>query len=254
MKLARFTLIKGQEIFGVVDGELIKELENDFFHDQHKYTGTTYRLEEVSLLAPTNPSKIICIGVNYKDHAKEMNSQLPSEPLMFMKPNTTIIGPLGQIEYPEISKRVDYEGELAVVIKAVTKKITPEEAPKSILGYTCANDVTARDLQLKDGQWTRGKSFDTFLPIGPWIETELDPNNAEIYTRLNGEKVQHSNTNQMVFPVYQLVSTISQVMTLLPGDVIITGTPSGVGQIQPGDRIEVTIEGIGSLVNTVVAS
>lgn len=250
MKFAKFS-VNGQESFGIVDGDTIKEITGNFF-EQYDFTGVVYKLEQVTLLAPTNPTKIICIGVNYKDHAQEMNVQLPEEPLMFMKPSTTIVGPAGQIVYPALSRRVDYEGELAVVINKATKNITPAEAGNNIFGYTCANDVTARDLQMKDGQWTRGKSFDTFLPIGPWIETELDPTNLEIATRLNGKVVQHSNTEQMVFNVYELVSAISQVMTLLPGDIIITGTPSGVGQLKPGDKIEIEIKGIGALTNTVI--
>jgi 2-keto-4-pentenoate hydratase/2-oxohepta-3-ene-1,7-dioic acid hydratase in catechol pathway len=182
-----------------------------------------------------------------------MKSKLPEEPLLFIKPPTSVIGPGEEIAYPKMSKRVDYEAELGVVIREMAKSVSVEKAAEHILGYTCFNDVTARDLQSKDGQWTRGKGFDTFAPIGPWIVTDIDPDHLEISSFLNGEKRQHSNTKNLIFDPYQLVSFISHVMTLLPGDIIATGTPSGVGPMIIGDKIDVVIEGIGTLSNTVAA-
>ena len=215
-------------------------------------TNRHYRISDVKLLPPCIPSKIIALGVNYLSHGKEMNHRLPKEPLIFIKPSTSVIGTEDKIIYPESSERVDYEGELGVVIKSVTRQISKEEARHCILGYTCVNDVTARDLQAKDKQWTRAKSFDTFCPIGPCIETEIDPSDLTLATYLNGEIKQEARTSQLIFPVFELVSFISNVMTLLPGDVISTGTPAGVGPMQPGDTVEVKIEGIGTLRNYIV--
>jgi 2-keto-4-pentenoate hydratase/2-oxohepta-3-ene-1,7-dioic acid hydratase in catechol pathway len=181
-----------------------------------------------------------------------MDHRIPAEPLLFIKPSTSVIGPEDKIVYPEASKRVDYEGELGVVIKNRTCRVSKEGARNHILGYTCVNDVTARDIQASDKQWTRAKGFDTFCPIGPCIETELDPYNASLETRLNGEIKQKTSTNNLIFGVYELVSFISHIMTLLPGDVIATGTTSGIGPMQPGDMVEVTIENIGTLRNYVV--
>ena len=182
-----------------------------------------------------------------------MKKKIPDEPLIFLKPSTTVIGPGEGIVYPKMSKQVDYEGELAVVIRKVARSVSKREAGDHILGYTCLNDVTARDLQSKDEQWTRAKGFDTFAPLGPWIMTDIDPNHLEISTYLNGEKCQHSNTKNLIFDPSDLVSVISHVMTLFPGDIISTGTPSGVGPMNVGDKIDVTIEGIGTLSNTVIA-
>ncbi|MCT7974620.1 fumarylacetoacetate hydrolase family protein [Laspinema olomoucense] len=207
----------------------------------------TYRL-----LAPCVPSKIVAVGKNYADHAAEMGTPVPREPLLFLKPPTTVIANGDEIAYPPQSERVDYEGELALVIGERCVDCTPEEATGKIWGYTIANDVTARDLQKKDGQWTRGKGFDTFCPLGPWIVRELSPG-AGLQTFVNNapEPVQSSIIDNMVFPPDVLVSYISQVMTLLPGDVVLTGTPEGIGPLQVGDRVRVEIEGIGSLENTV---
>jgi 2-keto-4-pentenoate hydratase/2-oxohepta-3-ene-1,7-dioic acid hydratase in catechol pathway len=191
--------------------------------------------------------------VNYRDHAEEMKTPLPKEPLLFLKPSTSVIGPGEGIVYPKMSKRVDYEAELAVVIRKMAKAVPEERAAEYILGYTCLNDVTARDLQPKDGQWTTSKGFDTFAPIGPWIVTDIDPHHLEISSYLNGERRQHSNTKNLIFGSHQLVSFISHVMTLLPGDVIATGTPSGIGPMTIGDKIDVVIEGIGTLSNIIVA-
>lgn len=201
-----------------------------------------------------NPTKIIAIGLNYHDHAKEMNVSVPEYPLIFMKPPTTVILNGESIIYPHQTKELHYEGELGIVIKEKIKDISKDEAYKFIAGYTCANDVTARDLQRIDGQWTRSKSFDTFCPLGPRIVSYVDPiAGLEIITRVNGNIKQYSNTKNMIFNVYELVSFISYIMTLMPGDVIITGTPPGVGPLVVGDTVEVEIEGIGVLKNMVTA-
>ncbi|HHL39430.1 MAG TPA: FAA hydrolase family protein [Deltaproteobacteria bacterium] len=210
---------------------------------------------EAALLAPVLPSKIVAIGLNYKAHAAEFDKELPQEPMLFLKPPTAVTGPGGEIVYPShMSRRVDYEGELAVVMGREARGVGVDEAAGYILGYTCFNDVTARDLQGRDVQYTRAKGFDTFAPMGPWIETELDPRDVRIETFLNGSKRQDCSTADMIFDCFELVSFVSRVMTLLPGDVIATGTPSGVGRMKPGDEVEVRIEGIGSLVNTVTAA
>ena len=207
-------------------------------------------MEDVELLAPCCPSKIVCVGLNYVEHAKELKMKLPEEPILFLKPPSAVIGPGTEIIVPKSSERVDYEGELGVVIGKRCKAIAADEAKKHILGYTCFNDVTARDLQQKDGQWTRAKSFDTFAPFGPWIAS-IDPSDADINTRVNGQIRQSSNTADLIFGVPSLIEFISNVMTLEPGDVIATGTPPGVGRLEKGDVVEVEIEGIGVLKNRV---
>ena len=212
--------------------------------------GETFPLEDVTLLPPCLPSKIVCVGLNYVQHAQELKMPLPEEPILFLKPPSAILPPGGQIVYPPSSHQMDYEGELGVVIGKRCRDVTAEEAESYILGYTCFNDVTARDLQRKDGQWTRAKSFDTFAPFGPGI-SRIDPSHARITTRVNGRTVQDSNTSDLIFSVAQLVHFISSVMTLEQGDVIATGTPPGVGPLQRGDRVEVEIEGIGALQNSV---
>lgn len=213
-------------------------------------SGEVLAMEDVELLAPCQPSKIVCVGLNYAEHAKELKMKLPEEPIIFLKPPSAVIGPGAEIVVPESSDRVDYEGELGVVIGKRCKAISADEAQKYILGYTCFNDVTARDLQQKDGQWTRAKSFDTFAPFGPWI-SNIDPSDADIKTRVNGEVKQTSNTSDLIFGVPSLIEFISSIMTLEPGDVIATGTPPGVGRLEKGDVVEVEIEGIGVLKNRV---
>jgi 2-keto-4-pentenoate hydratase/2-oxohepta-3-ene-1,7-dioic acid hydratase in catechol pathway len=198
-----------------------------------------------------HPTKIIAIGLNYLDHAKELNMDIPEYPLIFMKPPTAVIGDGEMIIYPPQTQELHYEGELGIVIGKKARNVSVEEAQDCIAGYTCSNDVTARDLQRLDGQWTRSKSFDTFCPLGPRIVKNIDPTNLAITTRVNSVTKQNSNTNQMIFNAYKLVSFISAIMTLLPGDVISTGTPPGVGELQVGDVVEVEIEGIGILRNTV---
>lgn len=206
---------------------------------------------EITLLAPCLPSKIVAIGLNYRAHAEEMGKPLPIEPLIFLKPPTAVIGPGDEIVLPQRSQRVDYEGELAIVISKQCRNVSIDDAKSCILGYTCFNDVTARDLQTQDVQYTRAKGFDTFAPLGPWIETEIDADDTTIETRVNGRTVQRSSTSDMIYNVARLVSHVSSVMTLQPGDVIPTGTPSGIGPLVAGDRVEIEIAGIGTLTNTV---
>jgi 2-keto-4-pentenoate hydratase/2-oxohepta-3-ene-1,7-dioic acid hydratase in catechol pathway len=234
-----------------MDSDGIRGLAGTPF-DEISLTNQYHRPSDIRLLAPCVPSKIVALGVNYRSHGEEMSHRIPTEPLIFIKPSTSVIGTEEKIVYPETSQRVDYEGELGVVMKSVTRQVTKDEAGQYILGYTCVNDVTARDLQARDKQWTRSKSFDTFCPIGPCIETELDPGDLRLETVLNGEIKQRTSTSQLIFPVAELVNFISGVMTLLPGDVIATGTTSGVGPMQPGDVVEIRIEGIGTLRNYVV--
>jgi 2-keto-4-pentenoate hydratase/2-oxohepta-3-ene-1,7-dioic acid hydratase in catechol pathway len=212
--------------------------------------GEILSLDDVELLAPCQPSKIVCVGLNYTEHARELKMEIPDEPILFLKPPSAILGPGEGIIYPPCSRQVDYEGELGVVIGKRCKNISAEDYEKYVLGYTCFNDVTARDLQRKDGQWTRAKSFDTFAPFGPWI-SKIEVSNAAIQTRVNGVVKQKSSTSDLIFGVPKLVEFISGVMTLEPGDLIATGTPPGVGTLQRGDVVEVDIEGIGVLKNFV---
>ncbi len=208
-------------------------------------------LESVRLLAPILPGKIVCTGRNYVEHAREQQAEVPEVPMLFLKPTTAVIGPGAAILLPPQSQQVDHEAELAVVIGKAGRWIQAGQAMEHVLGYTIANDITARDLQRRDGQWTRSKSFDTFCPLGPWIETELDPSDTQVTCHVNGEMRQMSSTREMVFTVPQLIAFISSVMTLLPGDVILTGTPAGISPLLDGDVVEVTIEGIGKLQNPV---
>lgn len=249
MKIVSFQL-NGNVSYGVIENNEIMLIEGDIFGD-FVVTDTRVSLDEIKILPPVVPSKAVCIGLNYHDHIEETNSKVPDRPVVFIKPSTAVIGHMDDIKYPELSKRVDYEGELAVVIGKKAKDINVNDAKEYIFGYTCGNDVTARDLQPADGQWTISKSFDTFLPLGPWIETELDPLNLEIRTFLNDELKQSSNTRHLIFDPYTLVSYISQIMTLLHGDIILTGTPSGIGPMKKGDKVVVEIENIGSLINYV---
>ncbi len=215
------------------------------------FTGRSWPLADTRLLAPILASKVICIGKNYAAHAAEMGSEAPQNPVIFIKPNTSIIGPQVPILRPKSSDRVDYEGELAIVIGRPCRDVKAAAAKDVILGYTVGNDVTARDQQKADGQWTRGKGHDTFCPLGPWIETELDPSDLEIRTELDGEVKQRSRTSLLLHDVGEIVEWISAVMTLLPGDVILTGTPEGIGPMAAGQTVSVTVEGIGTLTNPV---
>ena len=209
-------------------------------------------LDEVKLLAPVVPSKVVCVGRNYREHAAELGNKMPEEPLLFLKAPSSVIAAGDSIELPSASQQVEHEGELGVVIGRLTRKLSSDDDPLDyVLGYTCVNDVTARDLQRKDVQFTRGKSFDTFCPVGPWIETEIDPSSVGVETRLNGEVKQKGNTADMAFPVAFLIRYISDIMTLYPGDLIATGTPAGVSRMKPGDTVEVEVTGIGILRNEV---
>lgn len=249
MKIAR-VLIDQKEYIGCVEGERFYPFEQEDICCT-RVQARFFSLKEGRILAPCKPSKIVCVGLNYKEHAKELDFATLAQPQIFLKPPSGVIGPEESIAYPACCQRVDYEAELAVVMGKKVKEITQDEAPDAILGYTCLNDVTARDIQNTETQWTRAKGFDTFCPIGPYIETELSPQGLDVRAVLNGKTVQHGNTSDMIFSVYELVAFISQVMTLLPGDVIATGTPSGIGPMNRGDTIEIIIEGIGSLKNAV---
>ncbi len=255
MKFIRFSDKDKNSKSGIYknDSEII-EIEGDMY-GTYTTSQNIYKMEDIKILPPCSPSKIVCVGLNYSDHAAEMKKNLPEVPMLFLKPNTTVIAHNEEIVYPaHMSKRVDYEGELAVVIGKEAYMVEEKDAGTRIFGYTCINDITARDLQKIDIQFTRGKGFNTFAPIGPYIETEVSPEKLKICTLLNNEVRQNSPTSNLIFKVEKLVSFISKIMTLLPGDVIATGTPAGVGPIEPGDKLEVRIEGIGSLVNYVVSN
>ncbi|MGB9744704.1 MAG: fumarylacetoacetate hydrolase family protein [Desulfurella sp.] len=242
---------ENKEYYGLLENESVKCLSNNFLYNNFEVIKEA-NINDIKILPPVLPSKIIGIGLNYNDHIQEMKDEKPSVPKMFIKPSSTVIGPNEPIIYPKhMSKRVDYEGELGVVIGRVCKNVSVDQAKDYIFGYTIINDVTARDLQSIDGQWTRAKGFDTFAPIGPFIETEVDPMNLKITTKVNGQIRQNSTTSHMIFNVYELVSFISQIMTLYPGDLIASGTPSGVGGVEVGDVIEIEIEKIGKLINPV---
>lgn len=236
---------------GEGDATVAKEIAEHPFGTP-TFTGRSWPLADVRLLAPILASKVICIGKNYAAHAAEMGSEAPADPVIFLKPNTSIIGPEVPIVRPPSSERVDYEGELAIVIGRPCKDVAAAKAGEVILGYTVANDVTARDQQKADGQWTRGKGYDTFCPLGPWIDTDFDPSDVEITTELDGEIKQRSRTSLMLHDIGTIVEWISRVMTLLPGDVILTGTPEGIGPMVAGQRVSVSVAGLGTLSNPVI--
>ncbi|MFC1524264.1 fumarylacetoacetate hydrolase family protein [Thermodesulfobacteriota bacterium] len=248
MKITRCRTPLGT-FYGRIDNDVIHLFEGDPFGDQRPIGEIPY--ENATLLCPCEPSKIIGVGINYAPHARELEFEIPQEPLIFLKPPSSLLNPGEAIQLPRESGQVEYEGELAVVIGRPAKDLSEENARSAIFGFTCFNDVTARDLQKKDVQFTRSKSFDTFSAVGPWIETDLNPDNVTLETWLNGERKQHANTQTMIRSVATLISFISQVMTLLPGDIIATGTPAGVGRLHPGDTVSVTIEKIGTLTNSV---
>jgi 2-keto-4-pentenoate hydratase/2-oxohepta-3-ene-1,7-dioic acid hydratase in catechol pathway len=234
----------------VTSGNEVRVLAGTFFENPVP-TGEDIPLSSVKLLAPVLPSKVVAVGKNYADHAAEMGGEVPEEPVIFLKPSTAVIGPNDLIPYPSISRQVDHEAELAVVIGRLARRVRAEDAGRYILGFTCGNDVTARDLQRTDGQWTRAKGFDGFCPLGPWVETELDPTDLAVECRVNGEVRQSSRTSFLTFGPNVLVEFITRVMTLLPGDVIMTGTPAGVGPLAVGDKVEIEVEGVGILENEV---
>jgi len=258
MRIVRFTPNESVGIgsdphFGVInEKDQILVLKGDPLFSGIIPTETKVDLADVKLLAPIIPrSKVVCIGKNYADHAAEMDSVVPEEPIIFLKPNTSVIGPNDTIQWPRMSDRVDFEGELAIVIGRICKDVPVERYSDVIFGYTIANDVTARDLQKKDGQWTRAKGFDTFCPLGPWIETDFVPGNQIVQTTVNGEVKQSEPLRSMIFKIPQIIAFVTQVMTLLPGDVILTGTPAGIGPMAAGSTVVVSIEGIGALTNKV---
>ncbi|GAC1611779.1 MAG: fumarylacetoacetate hydrolase family protein [Mycobacteriales bacterium] len=257
MRIARFSAA-GDVAFGVVQGpgddpaDLVVAVAAGHPFAPLQLTGETLPLSAVKLLAPVLPSKVVCVGRNYADHAAEMGGAAPAEPVVFLKPSTAVIGPGDAIALPRNSERVDHEAELAVVIGRLCRDVPRERAHDVILGYTCANDVTARDHQRQDGQWTRGKGHDTFCPLGPWVETEL-PADVAIRCTVDGELRQDARTSALLHDVATVVEWISAIMTLLPGDVILTGTPAGVGPLRPGSSVSVSVEGLGTLSNPVVA-
>jgi 2-keto-4-pentenoate hydratase/2-oxohepta-3-ene-1,7-dioic acid hydratase in catechol pathway len=257
VRIARFTT-DDEPRFGLIGDDagrdVVAVLAGDPLYVGFDLTGEKVDLEEVRLLAPVIPrSKVIGIGRNYAEHAAEMANEVPAEPLVFLKPNTSVVGPDDPVVYPAQTQELHYEGELAVVIGRICRDVALEDVPKVVHGYTVANDVTARDLQKRDGQWARAKGFDTFCPLGPWIETDLDISDLRVRTVVGDEVRQDGRTSQLVFDVPTLISYVSSFMTLLPGDVLLTGTPAGVGPMQVGDRVSVTVEGIGTLSNRVVA-
>ncbi len=264
MRIARFTTGDDPQ-YGVVTGDvddlgipaedsMVVALAGDPLYVGVNLTDQEHKLADVRLLAPVIPrSKVVGIGRNYAAHAAELGNDVPEEPLMFLKPNTSVIGPGDPVFYPRQSSNVHYEGELAVVISRICRDVPVERANDVIYGYTVGNDVTARDLQKSDVQFTRGKGFDSFCPLGPWIETELDTSDLRVTTHLNGDLMQDGSTKDLIFDVATLIAYVSSVMTLLPGDVILTGTPDGVGPMNPGDEVEVAVTGIGTLTNKVVS-
>jgi 2-keto-4-pentenoate hydratase/2-oxohepta-3-ene-1,7-dioic acid hydratase in catechol pathway len=259
VRIVRF-VVGGRARYGILAGNLIRAIRGSpFAHLDHLNSpsildGTTYSLDKVKLLPPCLPSKIVCLGLNYRSHIEEMKLPMPSVPLIFLKPSTSVIGPEDKIVLPRGWQRIDYEGELGVVIGKKAKDVSEDKAREYVLGYTCVNDVSDRHAQAADGQWTRAKGYDTFAPLGPWIETKVEPDNLKLETFLNGELKQSASTSDLLFSILKLINFISGVMTLLPGDVIATGTPSGVGPMKPGDIAEVKIEKIGTLKNFVISA
>lgn len=250
MKIVRFA-IDEKVGYGILEGESIQALEDEPYRD-FEPTDCYYQLNEVQLLSPCRPAKILTLGLNYHSHAEEIKAKVPNGPMVFPRPSTAVIGPEDGIIYPSAATSIDYEGELAVVVKKPMWLVSEEDALGYVLGYTCFNDVTVRNPHYQDKRWTRAKSFDTFAAVGPCIETELDPGNAVLETYLNGELRQKANTNDLIYSVPELINFISHALSLMPGDIIATGTPSGVGSMYPGDTVEVKIDGIGTLRNYVV--
>jgi 2-keto-4-pentenoate hydratase/2-oxohepta-3-ene-1,7-dioic acid hydratase in catechol pathway len=251
VKIIRYHTATGPE-FGIAEGETVYRAGGDY-ETGFQRGELVGELSQLSLLSPCQPSKIVCLGRNYASHAAEHGAQVPSQPLIFLKPPSAVIGPGEPIVCPPQSGQVEHEVELALVIGRRARKVSTDHVWNYIMGYTCANDVTARDLQKSDGQWSRAKGFDTFAPLGPWIVTELEPGDLKVVCRVNGQVKQQASTADMVFRIPQILAYISAAMTLEPGDVVLTGTPEGVSPIRPGDEVEVEIEGIGALRNPVVA-
>jgi 2-keto-4-pentenoate hydratase/2-oxohepta-3-ene-1,7-dioic acid hydratase in catechol pathway len=260
VRIARFAAEGGDVSFGVVEGPgddpadlVVTAIEGHPFAP-FSLTGVQHPLSSVRLLAPVLPSKVVCIGKNYADHVAEMGGAAPADPVVFLKPSTSVIGPGDPIVLPRNSERVDHEAELAIVVGRLCREVPRQRAFDVVLGYTCGNDVTARDHQAADGQWTRGKSHDTFCPLGPWIETDLDATDVAVRASVDGQVRQDARTSQLIHDLPAIVEWVTAFMTLLPGDVILTGTPAGVGPIVAGETVTVTVEGVGSLTNPVVAA
>ncbi|HEY0620418.1 MAG TPA: fumarylacetoacetate hydrolase family protein [Kribbella sp.] len=259
MRIARFS-VDDEPKYGVVETDdpeglvgTVAVLDSDPLYRPVQFTGEQLQLADVRLLAPVIPrSKVVCVGRNYLAHAEELGNEVPKEPLIFLKPNTSVIGPRDGIVYPEQTNDLHFEGELAIVIGRICRDLPKERVQEVIFGYTIANDVTARDLQKSDGQWARAKGYDTFCPLGPWISTELDVSDVQVTTTLNGEEKQNGRTSQFIFDIPEVLAYITSFTTLLPGDVVLTGTPAGVGPMLPGDEVAISIEGLGTLTNKVI--
>ncbi len=259
MRIARFS-VDDEPKYGVVETDdpeglvgTVNVLDSDPLYRSAQFTGEKLQLADVRLLAPVIPrSKVVCVGRNYAAHAAELGNDVPEQPMIFLKPNTSVIGPRDGIVYPEQTNDLHFEGELAIVIGRICRDLPKERVNEVIFGYTIANDVTARDLQKSDGQWARAKGYDTFCPLGPWISTELDASDLRVSTELNGEPKQDGRTSQFIFDIPEVLAYITSFTTLLPGDVVLTGTPAGVGPMLPGDEVSVSVEGIGTLTNKVI--
>lgn len=258
MRIVRFSPLESAHLgsdplFGVLnDQDKILVLKGDPIYAGIVPTEKVISLDEARLLAPVIPrSKVVCVGKNYADHAAEMGGEVPAEPIIFLKPNTSVVGPNDLIQWPRMSERIDFEGELAIVIGRICKEVPKEKYRDVIFGYTIANDVTARDLQKIDGQWSRAKGFDTFCPLGPWVETDFVPSDQMITTTLNGQVKQSEPLSSMIYKIPEIINFVTSVMTLLPGDVILTGTPAGIGPMSAHSEVVITIDGIGSLSNRV---
>ncbi|HJH62003.1 MAG TPA: fumarylacetoacetate hydrolase family protein [Firmicutes bacterium] len=241
--------VEGASRWGVIQDGQVRTLRGDPYGGALEYDGAVFPLEDCALLPPCTPTKIVCVGKNYAEHAREMGGEPPGFPVLFLKGINTLNRPEGTVRAPSFVRRLDYEGELALVIRRRAKDVRAEDAAQYILGYTCLNDITARDVQRQDGQWTRGKSMDGFCPVGPWVSDEVDPGSLELETRLNGTVVQRGNTGQFLTSIPQMLAFITASMTLEPGDVVATGTPAGIGPMAPGDVVEVEVRGIGTLRN-----
>jgi 2-keto-4-pentenoate hydratase/2-oxohepta-3-ene-1,7-dioic acid hydratase in catechol pathway len=247
----RYGVVETDDPEGLVG--TVSVLDSDPLYRPVQFTGEKLQLADVRLLAPVIPrSKVVCVGRNYAAHAAELGNEVPKEPMIFLKPNTSVIGPRDGIVYPEQTNNLHFEGELAIVIGRICRDLPKERVNEVIFGYTVANDVTARDLQQRDGQWARAKGYDTFCPLGPWISTELDVSDLRVSTTVNGEAKQDGRTSQFIFGIPEVLAYITSFTTLLPGDVVLTGTPAGVGPMLPGDEVSVSVEGIGTLTNKVI--
>ncbi len=259
MRIARFS-VDDEPRYGVVETDdpeglvgTVSLLDSDPLYRPVQFTGEKLQLADVRLLAPVIPrSKVVGVGRNYAAHAAELGNDVPTQPLIFLKPNTSVVGPRDGIVYPEQTHDLHFEGELAIVIGRICRDLPKERVNEVIFGYTIANDVTARDLQKSDGQWARAKGYDTFCPLGPWISTELDVSDLRVTTELNGEPRQDGRTSQFIFDIPEVLAYITSFTTLLPGDVVLTGTPAGVGPMLPGDEVAISVEGIGTLTNKVI--